>query len=90
MNALFQKISGDARHHTIELISFEPAVEIYFEDWNMRLVDLYDLPMNQRQILMDKYESDDEGGVIIPRKLHQIFSLLLDAKAICTGQPWAE
>lgn len=42
VNALFQRICHDDRHHTIELISYEPAAESYFEDWNMRLVDLYD------------------------------------------------
>ncbi|MFT5468435.1 MAG: hypothetical protein ACI8UO_003544 [Verrucomicrobiales bacterium] len=89
VNALFQRISRDERHHTTQLISFEPAVESYFEDWNMRLVDLYDLPMEQRRVFMKKYEHDD-GVVQIPDKLHEVFALLLDAKAICLNQPWAE
>lgn len=88
VNALFQKICHDDRHHTIELITFEPAVESYFEDWHMRLVDLYDLPMEQRSLFMKKYRHDD-GIVRIPDRLNEVFALLLDAKAICLNQPWA-
>ena len=89
VNSLFQRICRDERHHTIALISFEPAAKSYFEDWNMRLVDLYDLPMQQRQVFMGKYRHED-GVVEIPDKLHEVFALLLDAKAICLNQPWAE
>lgn len=88
VNALFQRISHDDRHHTIELICFEPAADTYFEDWNMRLVDLYDLPMEQRSLFMKKYQHDD-GIVRIPDRLNEVIALLLDAKAICLNQPWA-
>ena len=72
----------DARHREVELISFE-AIDIgYFETWGMRLVDLYDLPIHPRRFLMDKYEHTD-GNIHIPARLHEVFSLLLDAKTLC-------
>ena len=45
VTALFGKILGDKRHHLVELISVEPTDERYFPDWNMRLLDLYDLSL---------------------------------------------
>lgn len=89
VNQLFQKIGKDERHHQIELIEFRSTAEPYFKEWNMRLVDLYDLPLDKRSILMNKYESAD-GCVIIPDRVQLIFSLLLDARAICVGTPWSE
>lgn len=82
LSELFQRISRDPRHHKIELVQFQPVSESYFEDWDMRLVDLYDLPMEKRRLFMDKYECDDDA-VLIPDKIHLIFSLLLDARAVC-------
>jgi len=86
VSALFQRISRDERHHKIELVQFQPVSESYFEDWDMRLVDLYDLPMEKRRLFMEKYEIEDEA-VKIPDKIHLIFSLLLDAKAVCKFGP---
>lgn len=82
VNRLYGKIYQDARHREVELISFE-AIDIgYFETWGMRLVDLYDLPIHPRRFLMDKYEHTD-GNIHIPARLHEVFSLLLDAKTLC-------
>lgn len=89
VNAVFQRICRDPRHHTVELLQFETISESYFDSWNMRLVDLHDLPMGQRQLLMDKYDHTD-GMVQIPTMLHLAFALLLDAKAICLNQPWSK
>ena len=82
VNRLYGKIVQDPRHHTVELISFESIGTSYFKDWNMRLVDLYDLPMRPRKFLMEKYEHKD-GEIVIPSQLHAVFSLLLDARALC-------
>lgn len=89
VNALFQKISVDSRHHTVELIEFRTSVESLFEEWSMRLVDLYDLPGEKRKLLMDKYEHAD-GEIFIPKQAVQVISLLLDARAICLTTPWKE
>ncbi len=86
VNRLYGKIYQDPRHREVELISFEPIDVSYFETWGMRLIDLYDLPTYPRQFLMDKYEHRD-GDIKIPSRLHEIFSLLLDAKALCMSNP---
>jgi len=86
VNRLYGKIYQDSRHREVELISFESIDVPYFETWGMRLVDLYDLPTHPRQFLMDKYEHLD-GDIQIPSRLHEVFSLLLDAKALCQPNP---
>ncbi len=82
VNSLFQKISRDERHHSVELVTFEQDVEPYFDDWSMRLVDLYDLPGEIRQFFTRKYEHEEEM-VIVPKRLLDVNALLLDVRAIC-------
>jgi hypothetical protein len=79
----------DSRHHTVELIEFRASVKSLFEEWSMRLVDLYDLPGEKREPLMDKYEHAD-GEIFIPKQSSQVIALLLDARAICLTTPWKE
>jgi hypothetical protein len=84
-----QVLEGDSKavnHREVELISFESIDVPYFETWGMRLVDLYDLPAHPRRFLMDKYEHVG-GNIQIPTLLHEVFSLLLDAKALCQANP---
>lgn len=85
VNQLYAKIHKDSRHREVELISFEPIDVPYFEAWGMRLVDLYDLPTYPRRFLMDKYEHVG-GNIQIPTLLHEVFSLLLDAKVLCQAK----
>jgi hypothetical protein len=82
VNRLYGRIYQDPRHHDVELLSFEPIGTAYFTEWNMRLVDLYDLPLPSRQFLMEKYDHSD-GEIQIPERIHEVISLLLDAKALC-------
>lgn len=89
VNELYAKIVKDERHRDVRLISFEQISERYFADWAMRLIDLYDLPMQPRQFLMRKYPSI-EDTVKIPDQLNLVYALLLDAKTFCTSEPWAE
>jgi hypothetical protein len=88
VNALFGRIMRDERHEQIELITFEALETHYFDNWHMRLVDLYDLPAAPRRILADKYPHKD-GNILIPEHLHEVYALLLDAKAVCVSTPWA-
>ncbi len=89
VNRLFRRLCRDERHHDIELIAFEQIGPRYFSDWCMHLVDLFDLSRQPRDLLAQKYGA--ENGVIeIPERLHEIFALLLDARAICRNQPWEE
>lgn len=81
VNALFQRICRDERHKVIRLLAFETAGQTYFDDWDMRLVDLFDLPGERRKVFLEKYPHKD-GIVEIPERLHEVYSLLLDAKAM--------
>ncbi|MCG8529006.1 MAG: BLUF domain-containing protein [Opitutales bacterium] len=87
VNQLYLKICKDTRHHHVNLLNFELIAERYFETWNMRLVDLWDLPGTQREFLLSKYKSKDEV-IEIPDNFLEIYSLLLDAKSFCTSTPW--
>ena len=87
VNALFARIMADPRHRDIRLLTFEPTSEIYFDDWNMYLVDLFDLPKAPRDYFVRKYRSRD-GAVLIPERLHEVYALLLDARAVCVNRPW--
>ena len=87
VNQLFVRIVRDSRHQDIELITFEPLETRYFDAWNMHLVDLYDLPREQRALLAAKYRHHD-GSLDIPEHLHEVYGLLLDARALCLHAPW--
>ncbi|MDQ8187360.1 BLUF domain-containing protein [Pelagicoccus sp. SDUM812002] len=87
VNELYLKIAQDPRHHSIQLISFESITERYFSDWGMRLIDLYDLPLQPRKFLMQKYPSVDDA-ICIPTQLNLVYALLLDAKMFCLSEPW--
>jgi hypothetical protein len=87
VTALFARIASDKRHSQIELVTFEPSVDPLFDDWRMRLVDLYDLPGERRALLAAKYQVH-EGDILIPGDLHLVYGLLLDAKQLCDSTPW--
>jgi hypothetical protein len=87
VNRLYGNIMRDTRHCDVELVTFEPMESRYFEEWNMRLVDLYELSKHPRELIAAKYEYC-EGVIMIPERLHEVYSLLLDAKALCLTTPW--
>jgi len=87
VNELYLRIAKDSRHTKIQLVSFEQINQRFFQTWNMRLVDLWDLPGPTRQFLSSKYKSED-GMIRIPESSMEIHSLLLDARAFCLSEPW--
>lgn len=87
VNALFGRIIRDKRHRDVQLLTYEPMGDAYFDDWNMYLVDLFDLPKAPREYLARKYATY-EGAVRIPNRLHEVYALLLDARSICLTRPW--
>jgi hypothetical protein len=89
INELYLKIAKDTRHHHICLLSFELISERYFDSWNMRLIDLWDLPGPTRKFLLSKYAHEDEV-IRIPTSFLEIHSLLLDAKSFCVSTPWKQ
>ena len=87
VSSLFISISRDKRHTQVELISFEPAVSRLFDDWGMRLVDLYDLPGEKRAVMAAKYAAED-GEIVVPIEIHWVYAFLLDARQMCVSMPW--
>ena len=84
---LFGRISSDKRHRRLELITYEPAASRLFDEWGMRLVDLYDLPGEKRALMAEKYAGDN-GEIGVPSDPHLVYAFLLDAKHICVSLPW--
>jgi len=84
---LFGRIMQDERHHRLELITFDAAPERLFDDWNLRLIDLYDLPGEKRAVMAAKYQQS-EGSILIPDDKHLVYALLLDARHLCASMPW--
>jgi len=84
---LFGRISADKRHRRLELVTFEPAASRLFDEWGMRLVDLYDLPGDKRALMAAKY-ANDNGEIAIPDDPHLVYAFLLDAKHVCVSTPW--
>lgn len=89
VNRLFGRIVRDKRHRDVRLLSFEQIGPVYFDDWSMHLVDLFDLPKGPRETLAQKYRSR-EGAVGIPERLHEVYALLLDARHLCLTRPWED
>lgn len=84
---LFGKIWSDRRHGQLQLITCEPTASRLFDQWGMRLADLYDLPGERRMLMAEKYACRG-GEIIVPTDLHLIYAFLLDARQICLSQPW--
>lgn len=84
---LFGKIIIDKRHQLVELVSFEAVAERFFDDWNMRLVDLHDFPGDKRAVMTSKYVTQD-GNIQIPNDVHKVHAFLLDVKHLCDSTPW--
>ena len=84
---LFGAICADNRHRQVELVTFEATASRLFDEWGMRLVDLYDLPGEKRALMTAKY-ADDKGEISVPRESHLVYAFLLDAKHICVNAPW--
>ena len=87
VNRLYGNIMRDTRHSDVELITFEPMESRYFDEWDMRLVDLYELSKYPREFFAAKYRYRD-GEILIPEQLHEVYGLLLDARAVCLTTPW--
>lgn len=85
INRLYCKIIRDEMHSDITLLSYQQVSSRSFAEWGMRIVDLNDLPMKEREVLRKKYE-DQEGYIDIPDDLYLAIALLFDARAICLAE----
>lgn len=89
VNALYRRIAADTRHRDVELIDYQSPAEPLFNDWNMRLVDLYDLPGDKRALMSARY-AGSQGEIEVPAELQRVYALLFDAQHLCTGTPWLQ
>ena len=75
LNETFERISRDARHDKVQLISFTEAEERIFADWAMHGIGLFDL--NQElAIRLRKQFGDDNGNVRFPSTATEVLDLL--------------
>lgn len=87
VTSLFTSISLDKRHRQVELVSFELTASCLFDEWGMRLVDLYDLPGEKRALMATKY-ANEKGEIVVPSDPYLVCAFLLDAKYSCSSAPW--
>ncbi len=90
VNPLFHEIIKDKRHTNVTLLSYEQISRRHFADWSMHVVDLYELPLEERKFLTSKYQMED-GFIRIPDDDRLAFALLLDARAVAipeTERQW--
>jgi hypothetical protein len=87
LTTLMGNIARDKRHRMVELISFMPVAQRNFDAWNMRLIDLYDLPGDKRAYMVSKYGQSGEQ-LIIPDDEQLLHALLIDARHLCLSLPW--
>ena len=87
VNNIYQQIINDSRHSEVILIDYCRAEERYFDEWSMRLINMNDIYMEYKSYFMKKYTISN-GAVLIPDKLFEVYSLLIDAKTYTPIQPW--
>ncbi|MCH7226492.1 BLUF domain-containing protein [Haloferula sp. A504] len=85
VNDLYLRIAHDERHGKLRLLRYESISRRSFKDWAMHVVDLDDLPMPQRQVLIRKYPVE-EGSIVIPDDDHLALALLLDARRLTVSE----
>ena len=89
VTALFNRIANDPRHRDVELVSHGPIGNRRFEEWGMRLVDLYDLPGDKRAFMVAKYGQRNDQ-LQPPEDVQMLLSWLLDASFLCLSTPWTD
>ena len=89
LTTLFGKIVADKRHSDVELVTFETITQRSFDQWAMRLVDIFDLPGEKRNYLLSKYAVENDN-IVIPDDLYRLYALLFDARELCLSAPWKQ
>lgn len=87
LTALFSRITTDKRHRQVELVTHQRIPARLFNDWAMRLVDLYDLPGEKRGFMVAKYGREGEQ-LAIPEEPDALLAWLLDARFLSLSAPW--
>lgn len=78
VNEIYHTIAKDKRHQHLQLISFELIRERYFPKWTMKATSINELKQPLRNMLIEKYGTQD-GNFIIPVDKYQCYALLKDA-----------
>lgn len=88
LTTLFGQIMQDKRHHHVNLITFQAVMERCFDDWTMRLVDIYDLPGEKRTLMQSKY-GQHRDDLLLPTEVHELHAFMLDARYVCLSSSWS-
>jgi hypothetical protein len=83
VNELLAKIMADPRHSRVELLAYDLVAMPLFFDWSMTVLRLDEVPASTRDIWIAKYDLED-GAMRIPDDPLTAYSLLLDARWLCT------
>jgi hypothetical protein len=75
LNATFERISRDARHDKIQLISFTEIEERRFSEWAMHGIDLFDLNHELAAKLCQKF-GEENGNVRLPSTAREVIDFL--------------
>jgi hypothetical protein len=75
LNATFERISRDTRHHKVQLISFSEIEERKFGDWGMHGIGLFDLNRELSKKLRSEF-GQDNGIVRLPSTASEVSDLL--------------
>ena len=85
INELYLRIARDERHGRLRLLRYERISKRAFEDWAMHVVDLDDLPLDQRDYLRLRYPTED-GSVIVPDDDRTALRLLLEVRELTVSE----
>ncbi len=75
VNATYERIAQDARHDTLQLISFSEIKEREFGDWAMHGIGLFDLNQELVSRMRDQFGSDN-SNVRIPTRASEVKDFL--------------
>ena len=75
LNATFERIARDARHDTVQLISFNQTEKRQFADWAMHGIGLFDLNQELISRLCLRF-GEDNGSVRLPSTRQEVLDLL--------------
>ena len=85
VDEVFEKIVGDGRHHSIDVIRQGNIPKRQFKDWSMKYADVHDIKENEGYIY-DKLFNIGNGAHNVLEYAQESLTLLLAFKNACPNQ----
>ena len=85
VDEIFEKIVGDGRHHSIDVIRHGNIPKRQFKDWSMKYADVHDIKENEGYIY-DKLFNIGNGAHNVLEYAQESLTLLLAFKNACPNQ----